>query len=244
MEIRWLTAFLDFAPEGFEPGVAFWVAVTGTTLSPLRGAYDELATLEPPDGDAYLRVQRVRAETGPIHLDLHVDDVPAFARRAETIGAAEVHAAEGVAVLHSPGGFTFCLVGWHGETTRPARPVAVVDQVCLDIAPSLQEKERSFWTALTGWRRRDGSRAEFSSLTRPGQPLRLLLQRLDAEPGAPVSAHLDLAADGRVEEVVARHESLGAGVVRRTEGWTTMRDPVGREYCVTSRDPQPSPATH
>jgi len=35
---------------------------------------------------------------------------------------------------------------------------------------------------------------------------------------------------------VARHVELGAGVMRRVPGdWTTLRDPAGREYCVTAR---------
>jgi hypothetical protein len=37
---------------------------------------------------------------------------------------------------------------------------------------------------------------------------------------------------------VARHIELGAQVVREVPGdWTTLRDPAGREYCVTARSP-------
>jgi hypothetical protein len=50
--------------------------------------------------------------------------------------------------------------------------------------------------------------------------------------------HVDLACDD-VDEEVARHRVLGASVVRRVPGeWTTLRDPAGREYCVTARSPR------
>ena len=35
---RWLTIFLDFPAGSFDPGVAFWRAVTGYGLSAARGA--------------------------------------------------------------------------------------------------------------------------------------------------------------------------------------------------------------
>jgi hypothetical protein len=53
--------------------VVFWREVTGSALSPFRGVAAEFATLLPPDGDAYLRVQRVKDDPGGHHLDLHAD---------------------------------------------------------------------------------------------------------------------------------------------------------------------------
>jgi hypothetical protein len=47
----------------------------------------------------------------------------------------------------------------------------------------------------------------------------------------------DLACDD-VPAEVARQVGLGAQVVREVPGdWTTLRDPAGREYCVTARSP-------
>jgi hypothetical protein len=66
-------------------------------------------------------------------------------------------------------------------------------------------------------------------------PLAFLLQRL-ADEQPTVTAHLDLACDDRDGES-ARQQSLGADVVRRTPGWTVMRDPAGRLYCNTGRKP-------
>jgi hypothetical protein len=118
---RWLTLFLDFPAEAFDAGVAFWHEVTGTDLSPFRGGAGEFATLLPPDGDGYLRVQRTADGTGGCHLDLHADPaagtVDQAADRAVALGATVRHVSEGLVIADSPGGFTFCLVRWHGENT-------------------------------------------------------------------------------------------------------------------------------
>ncbi len=75
MTVRWLTAFIDRPGENFDETVRFWASVTGSSMSPTRGEHDEFATLIPPDGDAYLRVQRVAEGPGGSHLDVHVDDI-------------------------------------------------------------------------------------------------------------------------------------------------------------------------
>lgn len=238
MTIRWVTAFLDFPAPSFEAGVDFWSEVTGSTLSRFRGVSDEFATLLPDSGDPWLRVQRVASGPGGVHIDLHVEDVTAFAWQAISLGAMEVMREETeLVVLRSPGGFSFCVVGWDGESKRGELRPGIVDQVCLDISPSSFEAEVRFWGALTGWRPRQGSHSEFVALVRPeGIPIRLLLQRLvDNRPGG-VTAHLDLAGGEHVPDVTHRHVALGARAVRES-GWTTLRDPVGREYCVTRRLP-------
>jgi len=120
-------------------------------------------------------------------------------------------------------------VGWPGGHR------SLVDQMCLDVPAGVFEAEADFWAALTGWPRRPAGLPEFDYLVRPdGMPLRLLLQRIGGEvPGM----HLDLACDD-VDAEAARHVGLGAVVVRRVAGdWTTLRDPAGREYCVTGRSP-------
>ena len=73
MSMRWLTVFLDFPAGSFQAGVAFWREATGSGVSPFRGVHGGFATLLPPSGDAYLRVQRVIEGGGGCHLDLHVD---------------------------------------------------------------------------------------------------------------------------------------------------------------------------
>jgi hypothetical protein len=123
--VRWLTVFLDFPAGSFGAGVAFWREVTGSTLSPFRGAAAEFATLLPTDGDAYLRIQRVAGGSGGHHLDLHVDPAVApveqAAEQVAALGAKVLHLERGLVISASPGGFTFCLVRWQGEDTVPGR---------------------------------------------------------------------------------------------------------------------------
>jgi hypothetical protein len=236
-----MTGFLDSPAAGAVAAEAFWPAVTGTSMSPRRGPGGEFATLEPAGGDACLRVQVVGSAVPGAHLDLHVGDVPAAAGEAVGLGARVTYEEDGLVVLRSPAGIAFCLVRWDGEAARPA-PVlwpggqrSVVDQVCLDVPVALFEAEAGFWGGLTGWVRERTDLAEFDYLRRPaGMPLRLLLQRIGT---GVAGTHLDFACDD-VDAEVARHVGLGARVVRRVPGdWTTLRDPVGREYCVTGRSP-------
>ncbi|GIM94920.1 VOC family protein [Paractinoplanes toevensis] len=238
MRVLWITGFLDSPDPDVEP---FWLAVTGTRLSERRGG-GTFATLLPADGDACLRVQVIGSPYPGSHVDLHVADVPAAAGEAEALGARVVFAEPGLVVLRSPAGVPFCLVRWDGEALRP-RPVrwpggqsSIVDQLCLDVPAADYDDEYEFWAGLTGWERAKSDLPEFAFLQGdPALPLRLLVQRIGS---GPVGVHLDFACDG-VDAEVARHVELGATVVRRVPGdWTTLRDPAGREYCVTARAPR------
>lgn len=221
----WLTAFLDLPAGEYDDAVVFWQGVTGWSLSPSRGEHDEFATLLPPSGDSCLRVQRLQDGRPGVHLDVHAPGQSFEVRR-------------------SPGGLPYCLVGG-AEAERPEPATwpggnrSVVDQVCLDIPPGRWDEECAFWADLTGWELVAGSRPEFRRLRRPaGQPLHVLLQRLDSGDG-PVRAHLDLATDDRPTEV-RRHEDLGARVAAVHDGWTVMQPPAGPVYCITGRVPSPS----
>lgn len=119
MVVRWLTAFIDRPSASFDSAARFWSAVTGSTLSPPRGEAGEFASLIPRDGDPYVRVQRVTEGQGTSHLDVHVDDIKAFAPRAVAAGADEQGGYD-VVVLRSPAGLPWCVVGHHGERVRPA----------------------------------------------------------------------------------------------------------------------------
>jgi hypothetical protein len=244
--LTWVTAFLDLPAESFDRGVGFWQAVTGYGLSPWRGEFQQFATLVPAEGDAFLRVQRVDDGPARIHLDLHAPDADALADRARALGATEAPSTE-TPTLASPGGFVFCVVGWHGERNAPA-PVrwthgrrSLVDQVCLDIPPSRFDEECAFWAALTGWARTDGADDEFERLAAP-PPVKFLLQRLDDEQPS-VTAHLDIGTDhperggDGIEAEVTRHLSLGAARRHGGRGWVTLADPSGLEYCVTGHAP-------
>jgi hypothetical protein len=57
----------------FQTAAAFWATVLKWTVSSRRGGHDEFATLLPPDGDAYVKLQAV-GEGGGMHLDLRLSD--------------------------------------------------------------------------------------------------------------------------------------------------------------------------
>jgi len=154
----WLSAFLDFAPDEYARGVGFWSTVTGYAASPTRGDGGEFATLVPPDGDDYLRVQRLGAGSGRIHLDLHVEDPAAAADEAAARGADVVDRNDlGYVVMRSPGGLAFCLVRHPaGSVPAPASWLGVtrsrIYQVCLDLPEASYDAECAFWAGLvTGW---------------------------------------------------------------------------------------------
>lgn len=243
--ITWTTAMLDLPGPQLESTLNFWLRMTGSTLSGWRGEDLEYATLLPPDGDAYLRVQRTDSARSRIHLDLHIaadPGYPAVAKQAVSLGATMVHEAPHHVVLSSPGGYLFCLVRDHGESQRPTPHVtasghALVDQLTLDVSASSFDAEVAFWSTLTGWTAHTGSRSEFVALERPaGMPLRLMLQRTSS--AAPtVTSHLDLAAGQERLALVAEHETRGASLVCNGDLWSTLTDPGGSPYCLTDRDP-------
>jgi hypothetical protein len=241
--VRWMTAFIDRPPASLEAAERFWLAVTGSTLSPRRGERDQFATLIPPDGDAYLRVQRIDHGAGGSHLDLHADDPEALARVASDAGAERSGSDGEVILMRSPAGLPWCAVRHRGEAERPAPydgfgTRSQVDQLCIDIPHDRFDEECAFWAAVTGSRVRDTSRPEYRRLDRlAGQPLLLLLQRRDDADG-PARAHLDLAADD-ADALTARHVELGATITDAFAGWIVLRDPSGLPYCVTRRTPDP-----
>jgi len=152
----WLSAFLDFAAADHDRGLSFWRGVTGYAVSPLRGEHDEFATLVPPDGDDYLRVQRREEGVSRIHLDLHVTDVVAAADAATALGATVLARPDlGYVVLRSPGGLVFCNVGHPasgipGSAAWPGIRRSRVYQVCLDVPPVSYDAECAFWAGLVG----------------------------------------------------------------------------------------------
>jgi hypothetical protein len=244
---RWLTVFLDFPDPAFEPGVAFWREVTGYGLSAPRGERGEFATLLPPSGDAYLRVQRLLAGDAGCHLDLHVDtaqeSLDEVASRAVDLGAAVRHrdADGGLIIAGSPGGFTFCLVRWHGETTVPSPLTAGsgasrADTLCIGVPPQEFERERAFWAALTGWAARAARVPGYSYLDQPpGLPVHVLLQRLDdTQPGQRAGGHVDIGCAD--DQAVDRHVALGARVTGAHQFWTILADPAGHPYCLVNRE--------
>ncbi|MGC0337973.1 VOC family protein [Streptomyces sp. SLBN-8D4] len=239
MTTRWTYAFVDRPVARFAQACDFWAGATGTRLSEPRGERREFVTLMPSGGaDACVKAQAVASGPGGAHLDFCVDDVRKFAKAAQALGAHVVADQGTLVVLRSPAGQLFCADPWRGQSTRP--PVvrgSRLDQVCLDLPPSLHEAEVAFWAALLPeWESLPGALPEFHVLKPPaGLPVRILLQRLDEE--RPAAAHLDLAC-ADIEATRAEHERLGAEFVAEGRRWTVMRDPAGGLYCLTGRDPE------
>lgn len=243
MQIVWAAAFADVAAAEFDIAARFWTAVTGAILGEPSGDEGEFVSLLRPDEDPYVYLQRTGREPGQAgwHFDLFVDDPVAAIDEANRLGATVAYRGGHYTAMASPAGQAFCIVQGKGYQRRP-QPVAwpdghqsLLDQVCFDIPAADFDAEVAFWAAITGWERFATDYREFERLIRPpGQPLRMLLQRMD-DP-EPIRAHIDFSCDDKAAEV-ARHESLGAQVVRRTEGWTTLRDPLGLLYCITRRVP-------
>ncbi len=241
--VRWLTIFIDRPGSTVSVATEFWQRVTGTTRSPVRGEHRQFETLLPAEGDAHIRVQRLEGGPGGTHLDVHTDDPSRLVGRAIDLAATLVDA-DPVHILRSPGGYTWCIVSWHGESAPSATHVGPsgapsrLDQICLDIAPVHFDAEVRFWTALLGWSCSVSAiRPEFAGVARPqGMPMGLLFQRLDEGDG-PTTGHLDLAAGEGLDAVVADHVAAGAQLETREWLWTVLRDPSGHRYCITRRDP-------
>jgi hypothetical protein len=238
VDVRWAWLFLD-TPAGDGPAAeAFWATATRTTPSPRRGEQGEFATLLPRAGGAWVKVQRVGDTTPGVHLDLDVADAAAAADLAESLGAGRKgRIGNTVVLMRSPGGFSFCLTTWVGERgqVRAGEP-DLLDQVCLDVPAGRFDAEVAFWAALTGWAAAPGAAAELTPLARPdGIPVRILCQRT-GDPGGPVTGHPDLACADRAATTAA-HVAAGAVVADVRDHWTVLRDPVGRVYCLTDRDP-------
>ncbi|MGV8848209.1 MAG: VOC family protein [Propionibacteriaceae bacterium] len=233
MEIRWLHIFLDTPRADAARSWAFWSDVTSTTVSATRGEQAQFATLQPERGDAWLKVQAI---DGPsrVHLDVDTGDRAGFVARATALGATVQGTYHDVVILCSPAGIVFCAtVAQGGAYVRALDSVA--DQATLDIPHSAFAGEVAFWHDLTGWAASEISDDEFVSLHRPENvAVRILLQRRDDE--TPASAHVDFAVTDRAAET-ERHVWAGAEVVAVHGQWTVLRDPVGRIYCLTDRDP-------
>ena len=120
MSPRWVVAFIDLPAERHDAGADFWSAVTGFRRGPQRGEEGQFATLVPPKGTDYLRVQRLEEDTPRVHLDLHVDDPEAAGAAAEALGAERLASPyDDLRTMRSPGGLVFCFVPESGGERPP-----------------------------------------------------------------------------------------------------------------------------
>lgn len=239
--MEWLTAYLDLPAADFGSEVTFWRAISGSTVSPPRGEYKQFATLEPFNGDAHLRVQRVGEGSGGTHLDIHVADPLSASLEAAALGATLLAEHRTHRVMSSPSGGVFCLVPHEGESVRarpirwPGGTISIIDQVCFDVPTELFDAEVAFWEALTGHPTPGRHDPDRVGLTRnPMLALQVLLVRSDvAEP----ATYVEVAATDIGEEI-ERHEGWGASVVKQSADRVMMADPTGRRYFISARNPR------
>lgn len=233
----WLTAFLDFPASEVDAGTRFWRGVTGYGLSPVRGEAAEFATLVPPAGDPYLKVQRLGDGPTRLHLDLHVADPFASAECAEALGAELLtESPHGYFVLRSPGGFTFCLVGHAGEVV----PTSVVwetghhsrvTRFCLDVPRKRYAADVTFFAGLLGGHWQQVADPETALRPAAGWPLDVRLQPAEFSPEP--TTHLHVGTDDLAAEV-ARLVALGARERAVRTGKAILEAPGGTAVCVVA----------
>ncbi len=240
--MRWLTAYLDFPAADFGPEVTFWRAISGSTVSPPRGPQKEFASLDPFNGDAHLRVQRIDDGPGGTHLDIHVDDPAQASLEAEALGARLLADYSTHRVLSSPAGGAFCLVPWTGEADRarpirwPGGTISIIDQICFGIPDESFDTEVAFWAALTGQPTPATGDIDRKALSRD-QSLSLQVVLLRTSEANRFGGYLDVATTSLPEEV-ERHEDWGAVVTERFADHVVMADPTGRRYFISARNPR------
>ena len=240
--IKWLNAVIDIPAAHFDLVSDFWIEVTNSRAGEIHPDHDEYVRLLPESGDMHLELQRIDEGSARVHLDLVVDDIPATTERAIEMGATLI-ARPGHAVLETPGGMSFCIVPYGTESVcAPAIDAAyphAVDQICLDVPHEQFDADVQFWSAVTGWAVNPARLPEFRSLAQPAElPLRILIQQLGPQDHSGGRAHLDISSGDHVATLTERHQRLGARVVDERTHWTTLIDPAGMPYCLTSRQPR------
>lgn len=109
------------------------------------------------------------------------------------------------------------------STTKPALSASVV----FDTADAAAAA--TFWAAIAGGAVDDGASAEYATVARPGA-IDLAFNLVPEAKTAKNRMHLDLGVPD-VDAAEQHATALGASLVARHDGWTTMQDPEGNEFC-------------
>jgi hypothetical protein len=233
----WLTAFLDYPASEFDAGVGFWRAATGYGLSTPRGEAGEFATLVPPSGDDYLRVQRLGDGPTGLHLDVHVAEPWTAAETAEAAGAELVsESPHGFFVLRSPAGFPFCLTTFQADAVPPpvrwpAGHRSRVSRLCLDVPHRRYAAEVTFFQQVLGGQWLQAPDPETALRLAGAGAIDIRLQ--PAELARSVTSHLHVVTDD-LDAEVARLTALGARPRAARPGKTILEAPGGTALCVVA----------
>ena len=240
--MAWLHVVVDVPGPVHDRSADFWSAALGWPVGRPWAGHPELRSLEPPDGDAYVHLQRIGG--GPrIHVDVETADQQAAVAHAVGAGAEVMGSSEVWVALRSPGGLPFCLIPERARTapepvTWPEGHRSRLVQVCIDSPVARHDAEVAFWRSLLGGRWAPSQSPEFAGKWHDdaGSPVQLLFQRLEEGDGD-VRAHLDLGTDARPAEV-RRLVALGADDLNQGRGgWHVLRDQAGLPFCVTDNAP-------
>ena len=99
---------IDCRTDDLEAAADFWGAALGYEREETseEGIY---LSLETPDNEPYLEVQKVGHESR-IHLDIEADDIDAEVQRLEALGAKRLGNVRSWVVMEAPTGQRFCVV--------------------------------------------------------------------------------------------------------------------------------------
>ena len=113
-----------------------------------------------------------------------------------------------------------------GTTMEQLRSLAVTID-CADARAAA-----TFWSQIVGGAVNDGATEEFASLHRPGH-LALSFVQVPEPKTAKSRTHLDVSVDD-LESAVQRAVQLGATHHAGYDGWATLLDPDGNEFCLVA----------
>lgn len=92
----------------------------------------------------------------------------------------------------------------------------------------------AFWAEISGGVVGEGANAEYATIERPGG-VDLAFNLVPEGKTAKNRVHLDIAVPN-LQAAEQHATSLGATLVARHDGWITMQDPEGNEFCIVAAE--------
>lgn len=107
---RFAGIIIDCKTDDLDAATDFWSAALGyPRAAPQDGDGDLYESLQPPERETYVEIQRVKHESR-VHLDIEADDVEAEVERLEALGARRLEKIRDWWVMQAPTGQRFCVV--------------------------------------------------------------------------------------------------------------------------------------
>ena len=107
---RFAGIIIDCDTDDLDRAAEFWSAALGYPREHFDDEGNDLyRTLQPPERETYVEVQKVDHESR-VHLDIESDDIEAEVARLEALGARKIEQFERWWVMEAPTGQRFCVV--------------------------------------------------------------------------------------------------------------------------------------